>query len=201
MESNIEEKLEELYIKDSIFQIVFKYDTADIDEYKENKYPVIYNDETDEYIKASDKGIDNIEYYISTNKGIKPAPIIDIASGGEISRVMLALKAVIAEADNTPILIFDEIDTGISGRVAQKVGIAMRELSNYHQILAITHLPQIAALGNHCIAISKQEENDIITTSAKIVEGKEKLEEVAKLLSGEQLSEAAIESAKELINI
>ena len=201
LESNIEEKLEELYIKDSIFQIVFKYDAADIDEYKGNKYPVIYNDETDEYIKASDKGIDNIEFYISTNKGIKPAPIVDIASGGEISRVMLALKSVIAEADNTPILIFDEIDTGISGRVAQKVGIAMRVLSNYHQILAITHLPQIAALGKHCIVISKQEQNDIITTSAKIVEGNEKLKEIAKLLSGEQLSEAAIESAKELINI
>lgn len=201
LESNIKEKLEELYIKDSIFQIVFKYDAADIDEYKGNKYPVIYNDETDEYIKASDKGIDNIEFYISTNKGIKPAPIVDIASGGEISRVMLALKSVIAEADNTPILIFDEIDTGISGRVAQKVGIAMRVLSNYHQILAITHLPQIAALGKHCIVISKQEQNDIITTSAKIVEGNEKLEEIAKLLSGEQLSEAAIESAKELINI
>ncbi len=201
LEEKVLNKLDELCINDAIFKIKFNREVVTYEDFISNRNVIIYDSESKEYIKVNSNGMDTIEFYLSTNKGIPAAPIIDIASGGEISRVMLALKSVIAEADNTPILIFDEIDTGISGRVAQKVGIVMRELSHYHQILSVTHLPQIAALGDQCIVISKSEINNIITTSAKLLNYNDKVKEIAKLLSGEQLSISSIESAKELINI
>ncbi len=151
-----------------------------------------------ELYHAYPTGIDKAEFFISTNPGEEPKPLAKTASGGEISRVMLALKTILAQSDRLPMLIFDEIDTGISGRIAQKVGIAMKKLSSYHQIIAITHLPQIAALADSHIAVEKHEIKKRSVISARVLTDDERFREVAKLLSGEEVTEASLQSAREL---
>lgn len=150
-------------------------------------------------LHITENGIDDIEFIVRTNKGGEIMPLKDTASGGEISRVMLAIKTVFAEADNTSTLIFDEIDIGISGRIASKVGKAIKELSQSHQIISITHLAQIAALAEEHIVVSKKTEGEETITEITRLEPKEKILEVAKLLSGEKVTDASIKSAKELI--
>ena len=145
------------------------------------------------------KGIDEIQFYISTNPGEDPKPLAKVASGGEISRIMLSLKSVLAKSDKLPLLIFDEIDVGVSGRIAQKVGYALKDLSKYHQVIAITHLPQIAGLANHHYLIKKIQQDSRVISSIKKLQDKERITEVAKLLSGEKVTESSIESAKELV--
>ena len=173
-------------------------DVVKIDEkYSLIKQPTIFLD--DKQIKVTEKGADVVEFYISTNKGEAVSSLTTAASGGEISRIMLAIKTIMADSDETPLLIFDEIDTGVSGRIAQKVGISIKNLAKYHQIIAITHLPQIAAMGESIVLISKNETADRVITSAKVLNEKEKIIEVAKMLSGETLMDSAIESAKELM--
>jgi DNA repair protein RecN (Recombination protein N) len=199
LEVKLVEKLQELAIKDAVFEIKFSTDEVTKEEFLNNE--IISISYENKYIKANFSGIDNIEFYISTNKGEPTAPLVDTVSGGEFSRIMLALKSIIAGFDNIPILIFDEIDTGISGRIAQKVGLNMRELSKYHQIISVTHLPQIAALSDNCVVISKREENNRVTTSAKQLSYTDKVNEIAKMLSGENITEAARKSAEELIKI
>ncbi|HPI18843.1 MAG TPA: DNA repair protein RecN [Candidatus Kapabacteria bacterium] len=131
--------------------------------------------------KAYPDGIDLVEFFISTNKGEVPKPLVSVASGGEISRIMLALKNIIAKSDELDLLIFDEIDTGVSGRIATKVGQAMKNLTDHHQVIAITHLPQIAAFADSNILVEKVEENNNTYTRMKILEEKEKVYEVARL--------------------
>ena len=145
-------------------------------------------------------GIDRVEFFISANKGENPKPLVKVASGGEVSRIMLALKTILAKNDKLPVLIFDEIDTGVSGRIAQKVGKALKELSGYHQLIVITHLPQIAGLADIHFMIEKKEEKNRTVTEVKVLNEKERIHEVAKLLSGENVTEAGIISARELIN-
>lgn len=149
--------------------------------------------------RAYSNGIDKAEFIISTNPGEPKKPLSKIASGGEISRVMLAIKSIIAESDDLPILVFDEIDTGISGRIAQIVGQEMRDLSVKHQIISITHLPQIAAMANRNIRIEKLEKNGKSVINGYILDKKESLEEVAKLISGTEVTNASLESARELM--
>ncbi len=148
----------------------------------------------------NEKGLDEVEFFISTNKGEEPKPLTKVASGGEISRVMLALKTILAKNDRLPLLIFDEIDTGISGRIAQKVGQNLKSLAVYHQIIAITHLPQIAALADNHFAIEKKTTGNRVLSSLKKLSDDEKVTEVAKLLSGEDVTSASLKSAKELMN-
>jgi len=121
------------------------------------------------------------------------------ASGGEISRIMLALKSIMAKNEKLPLLIFDEIDVGVSGRIAQKVGFAMKNLSRYHQIIAITHLPQIAALADHHILIEKSVEGNRTKSKLRKLSKEERIYEVAKLLSGEKITDSSLEAAKDLI--
>ncbi|HZV13160.1 MAG TPA: DNA repair protein RecN, partial [Candidatus Kapabacteria bacterium] len=148
---------------------------------------------------ATAKGIDRVEFFLSTNAGEDVRPLAKVASGGEVSRVMLALKSALAASDRTPVLIFDEIDTGISGRVAQKVGAAMRELAEHHQVIAITHLPQIAGCAQSHFAVEKIQSNGKTTTTVKKLTEKERLHEIAKLISGENVTDASLKSAKELL--
>jgi len=149
--------------------------------------------------KAYPDGIDLVEFFISTNKGEVPKPLVSVASGGEISRIMLALKNIIAKSDELDLLIFDEIDTGVSGRIATKVGQAMKNLTDHHQVIAITHLPQIAAFADSNILVEKVEENNNTYTKMKILEENEKVYEVARLMSGENVTDSSIEAAKQLI--
>ncbi len=151
-------------------------------------------------IEFENNGIDLVEFYFSANQGEETKPLSQVASGGEISRLMLSMKSILATKVKFPTLVFDEIDTGISGRIAQKTGLAMKKLADNHQIIAITHLPQIAALGSLNIVIEKIEEDGNTYTEAKVLNNTEKLEEIAKMLSGSTISESSIDSARELIN-
>ena len=148
---------------------------------------------------ASPKGIDECSFYISANQGMEPMPLAKVASGGEISRIMLALKSILAKSERMPILIFDEIDTGISGAIAQRVGDCMLDLGSYHQIIAITHLPQVASAGSTHFKVEKWSEGGETRTSMKQLTSDERRVEIASLLSGSAITEASLHSAQELI--
>ena len=112
---------------------------------------------------------------------------------------MLSLKTILAKSDKLPLLIFDEIDTGVSGRIAQKVGAALKDLASFHQIISITHLPQIAGMADNHFAVEKKQVDNRAVSSIKKLSDNERINEVAKLISGEELTKASIESAKQLI--
>ncbi len=152
-------------------------------------------------VEATSKGIDHIEFFISTNVGEDVKPLVKVASGGEVSRIMLALKGALADSDKTPLLIFDEIDTGVSGRIGQSVGLSLKKLSKHHQVIAITHLPQIAGLADSHFAVEKIETNKKTATRLRKLENDERIKEVAKLLSGSDITEAGLKSAKELMGL
>ncbi len=152
-------------------------------------------------VKFSSTGIDKVEFFISTNPGEDPKPLAKVASGGEVSRIMLSLKSVLAMSDKLPLLIFDEIDAGVSGKIAQKVGNTLKELSNHHQIITITHLPQIASLADSHYSIEKISKKDRVISSIKKLDEKEKVNEVAKLISGEKITDTSISTAIELIGL
>jgi len=150
---------------------------------------------------AFENGYDRVEFLLSTNIGESPKPLAKIASGGEISRVMLAMKSVLAENTQLPILIFDEIDTGISGAVADAVGRSLRKLSRTHQIISITHLPQIAAMADSHLSVKKNlKANRTVSTVQKLNE-KDHISAVADLLSGRQHSESSLLAAAELVEL
>ena len=151
------------------------------------------------FYSATAKGIDEIEFYISTNPGEDLKPLAKVASGGEVSRIMLALKSTLAKNDKLPLLIFDEIDVGVSGRIAKKVGDALKNLASFHQVISITHLPQIASQADHHYSIEKIAQNNRVISSIKKLPESERITEVAKLLSGEKITEASLKSARELI--
>lgn len=150
-------------------------------------------------LQAFENGVDEVEFFISTNVGEKPKALVKTASGGEISRVMLALKSILAKSERLPILVFDEIDTGISGRIAEKVGIAMHELAQYHQVIAITHLPQIAAKGDVHYYVEKAEVNGRTQSKMRRLAENERIQVVAGLIAGEDLTEAALQTARDLM--
>ena len=148
---------------------------------------------------ANARGIDSVEFYISTNAGESPKPLARVASGGEISRIMLALKTILAKSDRLPLLIFDEIDIGVSGRVAQRVGQAMKALSTDHQIIAITHLAQIAACADAHFVAEKSTVHGTTSSRLRRISDAEHIEEVARLISGDVLSKGSLENARSLI--
>jgi DNA repair protein RecN (Recombination protein N) len=154
-----------------------------------------------EYFEATAKGIDNVEFFLSTNVGEDVKPLVKVASGGEVSRVMLALKSALAQSDRVLLLIFDEIDVGVSGRIGQAVGLSLKKLSTLHQIIAITHLPQIAGLADTHFAVEKIEDGKRTATRLRKLDVEERVREVAKLMSGEKITEAGLKSAKELMGL
>ncbi|NNE69891.1 MAG: DNA repair protein RecN, partial [Rhodothermales bacterium] len=145
-------------------------------------------------------GMDIVEFFISTNPGEPPRPLAKVASGGEISRIMLAMKSILAKSDRLPMLVFDEIDVGVSGGIAEAVGTRMRDLGRYHQIITITHLPQVAAQGNAHYRVEKQVEGGRTRTAMRLLSADERVSEVAALMSGAQVSDSALKSARELIS-
>ncbi|MDR9366200.1 MAG: DNA repair protein RecN [Balneolaceae bacterium] len=151
-------------------------------------------------VDCSEDGCDDIQFFISTNKGEDPKPLAAIASGGEVSRVMLSLKSILAREQKLPVMIFDEIDTGISGEISEKVGRVMRKLSEMCQIVAITHQPQIASQAHKHYKVQKVEENMRTVTKILPLTDEEHIREVASLMSGEQITESALTSARELID-
>ena len=155
-------------------------------------------DDTADGFKANSKGIDKIEYLISPNIGEELKPLSKIASGGELSRVMLALKGILAKGDKIPVLIFDEIDAGIGGRAAETVGQKLKSLSASHQIICITHLPQIASYADTHLKIEKKIKAKRTTVEVRKIEKDERTVEIARMLSGDS-SEVSIKHAKEMI--
>jgi DNA repair protein RecN (Recombination protein N) len=151
-------------------------------------------------ILFSDNGIDKIEFLISTNLGEPKKPLSKIASGGEISRIMLAFKRIIGAYDEIPTMIFDEIDIGISGATASIVGSKLRDISKNHQIICITHLAQIASLGDYNYKISKQSDATHTYTDLLLLSEEEKVNEIARLLGGLSITERTIKNAEELIS-
>lgn len=146
-------------------------------------------------------GADKIVFLFSANKSTPMQPVSEVASGGEIARVMLSLKAMISGAVKLPTIIFDEIDTGVSGRVAEQMAHIMREMGeNDRQVVSITHLPQIAATGTTHYKVSKNETKNGTKTTMKRLSDTERIEEIAQMLSGSKITEAAIENAKQLLN-
>ena len=150
-------------------------------------------------VTAFPAGADLVEFHLSANLGEDPKPLVKVASGGEVSRIMLALKAILAKSERLPILVFDEIDTGISGPIARRAGESMHRLAQFHQIIAITHLPQIASLGDVHFEVGKDVEDGRTRTHIRRLDESERAEAVAALLAGDAVSEAALQSARELI--
>ncbi len=193
VESEVVKTLNQLGISDASFKVKISKTESD----KEKEDFLFYQNRKYLY---SETGIDEVEFYISTNAGEDVKPLAKVASGGEVSRIMLSLKTILAKSDKLPVLIFDEIDTGVSGRIAQKVGTALRDLASFHQIIAITHLPQIAGMADYHYSVEKKQIDDRTVSSIRRLNENERINEVAKLVSGEILTKESIESAKQLIS-
>jgi DNA repair protein RecN (Recombination protein N) len=192
IKKGIENSLKELGIAHPNFE------TRITNSLSENKNHIVVGGKPYKY---SSKGFDSVEFFISTNAGEDPKPLAKVASGGEISRIMLSLKSTLAKSDRLPLLIFDEIDVGVSGRIAQKVGQVLKNLSTYHQLIAITHLPQIAGLADNHYLVEKNIKDSRVISSIKVLNEKEKIVEIAKLISGEEVTEASLNGAKELMGL
>ncbi|MGI5893534.1 MAG: DNA repair protein RecN [Candidatus Merdivicinus sp.] len=149
--------------------------------------------------RLSISGDTAVEFLISTNPGEPPKPISKIASGGELSRIMLAIKSALAEKDQIDTLIFDEIDTGVSGRAAQKIGLKMREIAQNRQILCVTHSAQIAALGHSQFLIQKTVKEDRAHTEVILLDIQGRVKEIARIMATDQVSELAMETAKQML--
>lgn len=144
-------------------------------------------------------GADRVEFLLSTNAGEPLKPMLRVASGGELSRVMLALKSVLADVDHVPVLIFDEIDTGVGGAVAATIGKRLRELGRYHQVLCITHLPQVASQAQHHFSVEKSEVKGRTVTAVRSLTGMSREGEIARMLGGERITQKTRSAAAELI--
>lgn len=182
MELDMARELGELNFKDSSLTVSF----TPLTEHGEKKY--------------TESGSDQVEFLIVTNKGEQPKPLSKIASGGEISRIMLAFKAMLGGFDGIPTLIFDEIDSGVSGITASIVGKKLKQIAGSHQVICITHLAQIAAFSDYHYQIQKDLSGGRTVTTVKLLNQEEKTDEIARLLSGLHVTEAALKNAKELIS-
>jgi DNA repair protein RecN (Recombination protein N) len=145
-------------------------------------------------------GKDDLELLFSANKGTSFGELKKIASGGELSRIMLSVKFILSKYINLPTIIFDEIDTGVSGEISNKMGEIMQLMSTQMQVISITHLPQIAAKGNHHYKVYKEEMNGVIETQLRLLSQEERITELAEMLGGKKLSDSAIAHARELLN-
>ncbi|MDM1046573.1 DNA repair protein RecN [Myroides sp. 1354] len=151
----------------------------------------------DQYLN---NGKDQMQLQFSANKGMDYGLLKKVASGGELSRIMLAIKAILARYSNLPTIIFDEIDTGVSGEIADKMGVIMKDMSTLMQVFAITHLPQIAAKGHQHYKVFKASEGDSTTSKLIQLDQEHRVEEIAQMLSGKDITESALQHAKELLN-
>ncbi len=193
LEKNVNSYFKEIGLETAAFKIENKLCESD----KDNMYTI---KKKNVFIQLHEDGIDDVEFMVKINKGAEFTPLRKTASGGEVSRIMLAIKAAVTGKDEVPVLVFDEIDSGISGRIADKVGKVLKQLSKSHQIISITHLPQIAAMSDKHFRVSKEEDKKETIAKIKDLTEQEKVTEIAKLLSGEKITEASTKSAKELIS-
>lgn len=191
VEAEVKKVLAQLGIPDAVFKV-------NITQTETKNYNHSLTIKNKNY-NCSETGVDEVEFCISTNSGEDVKPLVKVASGGEVSRIMLSLKTILAKNDKLPLLIFDEIDTGVSGRIAQKVGMALKDLASFHQIIAITHLPQIAAIADHHYAVEKKQIDNRAISSIKKLSDDERVNEVAKLISGQHITKESLQSAVQLM--
>jgi len=177
----LKEKLEEFLYDLGLPNAQFKLDMKSVEIFRNN-------------------GNVKLELLFTANKGVAPAPLSKVASGGEISRIMLAVKAVLTRYKKLPTIIFDEIDSGVSGEIAHKMAEIMGEMSKNMQLLSITHLPQIAAKGDHHKKVFKVDEHEVTTTQIKELNEDERIIEIAQMIGGSSVSDSAIAHAKQLLN-
>jgi len=149
--------------------------------------------------RVGPRGADHVEFLISPNPGEEPKSLARIASGGELSRIMLALKTILVEGDSIPTLVFDEVDAGIGGAVAEEVGKKLRRVAAKRQVFCITHLPQIASLATSHYGVVKSVKNDRTSTEVRLLDGRERVDEIARMLGGKTITEATIKHAEEMI--
>ncbi len=150
--------------------------------------------------ELNENGIDTVEFFLSANAGEAPKPLHKIASGGELSRIMLAIKSVLAEKDNIGTLVFDEIDTGVSGSAAQKIAIKLKSVSSSHQVICVTHLAQIAAYADRHMLIEKAEKEGHTYTSVRALNFDERKRELARIMGGMSITQSLIDSAEHMLN-
>ena len=148
----------------------------------------------------SKKGMDEIEFFISVNAGESLKPLASVASGGELSRIMLAFRSVLGEKEAVPTLIFDEIDTGVSGRAAGKVGMKLKQVSRSAQVICVTHLAQIAAYADNHLLIEKNVVDERTYTNVSSLDRERRISEIARIMSGTEITENLYNSAKELLD-
>ena len=176
----VHQQLKELYMDKAVFEVHFA---------KQSR------------VHFTPDGIDDVEFYIQPNPGETMGPLARIASGGELSRVMLALKTIFAQNEGVTSIIFDEVDTGVSGRVAQAITDKIKVIANKSQVLCITHLPQVAAVAQHHFLIQKHVKDERTTTMVTILNDKERVNELARMLSGEKVTKLTKEHAEELLKM
>lgn len=187
LSKEIELEMSELNMAGSTFEIL-------INTKPDSESLINFNQER---IAFGSKGYDTIEFFLSANPGELPKPLVKVASGGEVSRIMLAIKSVLKKSDPVETLIFDEIDSGISGQAAEKVALSLEALAKNKQVLCITHLPQIASRAHHHMYISKKINNNQTDVVLNYLKEEEKLEAIAGLFSGENISVESISTVKE----
>ena len=180
IKQELDQQLKELYMDKAVFEVHFV---------KQSR------------VHFTPDGIDDVEFYIQTNPGETMGPLARIASGGELSRVMLALKTIFAQNEGVTSIIFDEVDTGVSGRVAQAIADKIKVIANKSQVLCITHLPQVAAVAQHHFLIQKHVKDERTTTMVTILSDKERVNELARMLSGEKVTKLTKEHAEELLKM
>ena len=147
-------------------------------------------------------GCDVIRFLLDANKSGQSLPLHKAASGGEMSRIMLSIKSLTAQAMELPTLIFDEVDTGISGEAAKQVGMLLQDLSRYHQVICITHQPQVAARGSrHFFVYKEAGENKRISTNVRVLQREERVTAIARMIGGEAPGDAAMQHARELVQV
>lgn len=184
LEKNVNHEFQELYMEEADFKVKFSKQIKDF---------TIHD--------AKERGLDTAYFYISTNPGQPLNPLEEVASGGELSRIMLALKTIFSEEQNVSSIIFDEVDTGVSGRVAQAIADKIYSISRSGQVLCITHLPQVAAVSDHHLYISKIVQDNKTRTQVTTLNEEEKVAEVAQMLAGEDITPSIIDTARELRHI
>lgn len=177
LEKQIKQELNQLYMEKAIFSVHFESDKTELTE----------------------SGQDSVVFYMSTNPGEPLKPLAKIASGGELSRMMLALKTIFSRHQGITSIIFDEVDTGVSGRVGQAIAEKIYAVSVGSQVLCISHLPQVAAMANHHYYITKKVQNKRTTTSVTILKGEQKVEEISRMIAGIEVTELTKQHAKEMI--
>lgn len=182
LETSIHEQLKELYMEKVIFEVRFLSKETNGKSFNEN-------------------GIDQVEFYIATNPGEPLKPLAKVASGGELSRMMLAMKTIFSKTLGITSIIFDEVDTGVSGRVAQAIANKIYLVAVHSQVLCITHLPQVAAMADHHLFISKTVVGERTETHVELLKKAAKIQEVARMLAGTEITKLTLEHAKELLEL